>query len=401
MRRLLRLLGNPHQCLRAVHIAGSKGKGSTCVFAANILKEAGFSVGLYTSPHLMDVRERIRILQFTEKELISKRDFTRLIERIKPFAERLRETKSGGLTYYEILTVLAFLYFKEKKCDFVVLETGIGGRLDATNVVSSLVCAITPVSYEHTRVLGTTLKEIAGEKAGIIKAVHSSQLTVHRPQVVITAPQKKAVLAVIKRRAAEVGARLVEVGSSEYRGLKTGLLGEHQMVNAAVAVRCVKALADYGVRVSSAAIRRGLKKTRWPARMQVISHRPRVILDAAHNRASAFALKKAVLKSFKFRDLILVFGTSQDKDIRGILKELAPLASRVILTKARHPRAMQPERIGTFIKNRDVILTDNAKRALKTAVQNAGARDLVLICGSLFLAAEVLGGQRGKYDAIR
>ncbi len=431
VKRLLRLLGNPHRRLRAVHIAGSKGKGSTCAFVGGILREAGFKVGLYTSPHLVDVRERIRILQpaprhkrsgpgKTEKEIILKKDFTRLIERIMPYAEKLREAKLGGLSYYEILTALAFLYFKEEECGFVVLETGIGGRLDATNVVCSLVCAITPISYEHTAVLGATLEKIAAEKAGIIKftMLSSSQLTVRtresKSQIVITAPQRPSALRVIRKRAKEVGADLYEVGKDiqikergfglrgqsfdvqgifdKYSGLKIGLLGEHQIVNAAVAVACVESLRNYGTGITQQAIREGLKKVQWPGRLQMISQKPKIILDAAHNRASACALKDALNKFFKFHNLILVFGASQDKDVRGILRELTPLAARIILTKTQNPRALAPEIIKTFIKARgkEVVLTDNPNKALKIAKQKARQQDLILVCGSLFLIGEVL-----------
>jgi len=417
MRRLLRFLGNPHQRLRAVHIAGSKGKGSTCAFVAGILREAGFKVGLYTSPHLLDVRERIRILQRpkgvpsesegkTEKNRISKKDFARLLGLIKPHAEKLRETNLGGLSYYEILTALAFLYFKEEECDFVVLETGIGGRLDATNVACSLVCAITPVSYEHTDVLGTTLEKIAAEKAGIIKC----------KQVVITAPQRPAALRIIKRRVKKCGADLFEIGKdirikkrtssssmsrqsfdvkgilSKYSRLKIGLLGEHQIVNAAVAIACVESLRTQRFEITREAIREGLKKTQWSGRLQMISQKPRVVLDAAHNQASASALKEALNKFFKFRRLTLVFGVSRDKDVRGILGELLPLASRVILTKTQNPRALAPEAIKASIKTNGkvVVLTGNPNKALKIARKKAKQQDLILVCGSLFLVGEVL-----------
>ncbi len=384
-RRLLQHLGSPQAALRAIHIAGTKGKGSTCAFVANVLKEAGFRVGLYTSPHLVDVRERIRVLP---EEKIAKKDFSALIERIKPQAEKLRRTRLGSLSYYEILTALAFLYFKEKRCDFTVLETGIGGRLDATNVVSSLVCAIMPISYEHTRVLGNTLGKIAAEKAAIIK---------DKSQIVITAPQRPAALRVIRRRAKEIGAGLLEVGEDiRITRLKIELLGRHQIINATVAIGCLRALRCFGVKISPEAIKQGLKNTRWPGRLQVLSQRPKVILDAAHNRASASALKDALEKLFKFRKLILVFGVSQDKDVKGILKELAPQAARIILTKANSPRAMQPEMIKSFIKTngRVVSSSGNPQQALKTARQSAGPKDLILVCGSLYLLGEVLKSER-------
>lgn len=417
MQCLLHSLAEPQRNLKTIHIAGTKGKGSTCAFLANILRAAGFKVGLYTSPHLVDVRERIRILQLTvdnvdqltEKEKISQKDFSKIIERIKPHAERLRKTKLGELTYYEILTACAFLYFKEEQCDFAVLETGIGGRLDATNVVSSLVCAMTPISYEHTDLLGNTLEEIAKEKTGIIK---------DKIQIVVTAPQRPSVLRVIKRRAKKYGVTLFEVGKdiqikkrslslkgqlfdlkgifAKYSGLKIGLLGEHQIVNAAVALGCTESLRSHGIKISQEAIREGLKKTSWPGRLQIISQKPRVILDAAHCRVSACALKEALTKFFKYRNLILVLGVSQDKDIRGILKELLPSASRIILTKAQSPRALEPEAIKTFIKTneRPITLTSDSIRALEVARQNARREDLILVCGSLFLVGEVLKNQK-------
>ncbi len=465
VRRLLQFLGNPHQALRVIHIAGTKGKGSTCAFVANILKEAGFKIGLYTSPHLVDLRERIRILQSLVasrwslgKQKISKKDFARIIEKIKPYAEKLRETKLGKLSYYEILTALAFLYFKEEETDFAVLETGIGGRLDATNVAGSFVCAITPISYEHTQVLGTTLKEIAAEKAAIIKNriqktvspinclpapniprqagattkdvvcrssafaedmfIGGRQKATDKRQIVITAPQRPTALKVIRRQTQKVGADLFEVGKdvqikerfadingqsfdvkgifSEYPGLKIELLGRHQVINAAVAIGCVESLRHHGIEISQKAIRKGLKKTRWPARLQMISGRPRIVLDAAHNQASACALKDALTKIFKFRRLILVFGVFQDKDVKGILRELIPLASRIILTKTQNPRAMEPEIIKTFIKTneRPIVLTNNPTQALKIARQSASQKDLILVSGSLYLLGEVLKDKR-------
>jgi dihydrofolate synthase/folylpolyglutamate synthase len=383
MQRFIQLLGSPHKQLRVVQVAGTKGKGSTSAFAANILSAAGFKVGLYTSPHLIDVRERIRILQNRKEDEISRNDFARLIGKIKPCAQRLRKTELGSLTYYEILTAIAFLYFKEKATDFAVLETGIGGRLDATNVADSLVSALTPISYEHTQVLGNTLEKIAAQKAGIIKK---------RTQTVITAAQRPQVLRVIKKRVKKIGARLIVVTDRQYPGLKISLLGAHQLNNARVAVATVLALGNHGIDNPKQAIKQGLKNTRWPGRLQVISQRPKVVLDGAQNRASSVALKRALKECFKFGKLILVFGASQDKDVRGMLGELAPLAGHIVLTKSDNPRAMQPEAIKTFIKKNGVSfsLTGNSARALKIARQSARQEDLILVCGSLFLVGEIL-----------
>lgn len=415
LQRLLHFLGNPHKSLLSIHIAGTKGKGSTCAFVANILKEANFKVGLYTSPHLVDIRERIRIFkpsglnhQNSARGMISREDFTRFIEKIRPYAERLRETDLGRLSYFEILTTCAFLYFKEKKVDFAVLETGLGGRLDATNLVSSLVCAITPISYEHTRILGNSLEKIAKEKAGIIKL---------KRQVVVTAPQRPQVLRIIKRRAERFKATLFEVGKdirlkekslsicghcfdvegilAKYPGLHIRLLGKHQLINAACAIGCVESLSYHGIRISSGAIRLGLRNTHWPGRLQIISRRPEVVLDAAHNPASCTALRKALFRLFKFRNLILVLGISGDKDIQGILRELLPCSSRIILTKAKNPRAVQPGLIKNFIKtnSKPLTLTEDHIEALKIARRSAGREDLILVCGSIFLIGEVLKSQ--------
>ena len=406
-------MGSPHEALQVIHIAGTKGKGSTCTFIANILREAGFKTGLYSSPHLLDLRERIRILkpsvvsfQLSAEDKIPKKDFVRIIDEIKPCAEKLRETRLGRLSYYEVLTACAFLYFKEKTCDFVVLETGIGGRLDATNVVEPSICAITPISYEHTQVLGTTLGKITAEKVAIIKSA---------AYAVVTAPQRPSVLRIIRRQAKQCRTALFEVGKDiqikerllgphgqsfevqgiydRYAKLSIGLLGRHQLLNAAVAIGCAESLRRQGIRIPQKAIREGLKKTDWPGRLQVISQRPKVVLDGAQNRASACALKDALRELFKFRSLILVLGVSQDKDVKGILEELAPYASRIILTKARNPRAMEPQTIKNFIKlnAKPIALTSNLNQALEVARQNAGQRDLILVTGSLFLVGEVLG----------
>jgi len=418
IRDFLNLIGNPQDCLKCIHIAGTKGKGSTCAFITYILKQAGYKVGLYTSPHLSDFRERIRILnaeritQSTQNEfegMIAKEELVVLVERLKPSIEKYnKNSKHGPLSFFEVYTALAFTYFKEKKVDFAVLETGLGGRLDATNVVNPLVCAITPISYEHTQKLGNILKEIATEKAGIIKASGP------RPQapgpIVITAPQEKEVREVIFNKCKETKAKLHEIGEDityedngtgfnikrlfgKYQDLKINLLGIHQLVNATVAVGVIEALRNYNINVDVDSIRDGLYNTVWPGRCEVISRDPLVVLDGAQNVASGKALKKAIEEKFKYKKLILVLGISQDKDIKGICNELRELVDEVILTKANNPRATQPEVLAQYFNGKILHLTNNVKEAKVVVSRIARKEDLILVTGSLFAVGEFRDGK--------
>ncbi|MGE5197827.1 MAG: bifunctional folylpolyglutamate synthase/dihydrofolate synthase, partial [Deltaproteobacteria bacterium] len=374
----LNRIGNPQNTLKCIHVAGTKGKGSTCAFIAYILRQAGFKTGLYTSPHLSDFRERIRILSsrvdkrgrgITFEGMIPRKDLLRLVEKLKYNIERFnKKSKYGPLSFFEIYTALAFIYFKEQKVDFAVLETGLGGRLDATNTVRPLVCAITPISYEHTDKLGHTLTEIATEKTGIIKAQSSKRK--NQNVTVIAAPQEEEAMAVIRARCKAKEAVLYEVGKDlsyirtnrglkvkgifgNYSGIKIRLLGEHQLTNAAVAIGTIEALRNYGIKVSGDSIRRGLYSTFWPGRCEVISANPLVILDGAQNAASSRIIRKAIEDIFSYKKLILVLGISDDKDIKGICKELYDLADKVILTKADNLRASDPESLAQYFTDKD------------------------------------------------
>jgi dihydrofolate synthase/folylpolyglutamate synthase len=413
-RDFLLALDNPHYGLKYIHVAGTKGKGSTCALIAHILREAGFSVGLYTSPHLMDFRERIRILrqrtadsgQRTAFEgMITKKDLADLTTRLKPVIERQnKNSQYGPLTFFEVYTALAFLYFKEKGTDFVVLETGLGGRLDATSAVSPLVCVLTPISYEHTDKLGDTLTAIAKEKAGIIKGHPSLSLRTGKG-IVISAPQEKEAASVIRGKCKREKVLLYEVGKDiiykkqenyfrlkglfeDYVHLKLRLLGEHQYINAAVAVGAVEALKFYNIQVGAGAIRRGLANTLWPGRCEVIARRPLIVLDGAQNVASAEALKKAIKDNFKYKELILILGISNDKDIKGICTVLYPLADKVVLTRADNPRASQPEVLARYFQGKNLYSTSSVKEARLTALNIARPDSLILVCGSLFVVGE-------------
>lgn len=406
IRGFLSIIGDPQNSLRAIHIAGSKGKGSTSAFCAYTLREAGFRVGLYTSPHLHDFRERIRILEpFISKTrrlvrdfegMISPGELSRIVSELKPAINKYnRASRYGPLSFFEVYTAVAFLYFKKEKTDLVVLETGLGGRLDATNVVRPLACAITSISYEHTQKLGQTLSKIAAEKAGIIKKCGSA---------VISAPQKKEVRRVLRSKCRKTLSRLYELGKDityrrikskfsvkgifgEYPNLKIKLLGKHQLINASVAVGVIEALRPYNIVIDIDTLRRGLYNTIWPGRCEVIKKNPLIVLDGAQNLASANVLRSAITDNFKYKKLILVLGISQDKDIAGICKVLQPLADEIILTCASTPRASRPEKLSGYFKKK-IYLTRNVKEARLLAAKISRSGDLILVTGSLFVVGE-------------
>jgi len=385
MHAFLKELGNPHNALKVIHIAGSKGKGSTCAIIASILKEAGYAVGLYTSPHLLDTRERIRVLNNASgvacqvsgdfEGCIQKQEFIGLIERMKPVAEKFRDHKElGKLSFFEILTACAFLYFKEKEVDFAVLETGLGGRLDATNVTEPVVCGITNISLAHTDKLGNFLEEIAREKAGIIK----SQATV------FCAPQDERVIRVIKDVCRERNAKLYK-SKRDIGDLEINLLGAHQRENAALAAAISKHL-----NIKEEIIRRGLKNVSWPGRLQVIQKDPYLVLDGAQNTASIKAALSAIKQVFSYKRLICIFGVSSDKDIRGMSAELDKACDIIILTKSSSERAKDPIDLEENFSNSDIRLTDNVEKALGMGMEIANKQDLVLVTGSLYVVASAL-----------
>ena len=400
MKRLAALLEDPQRYARSIHIAGSKGKGSTASYVHSILGSAGFKTGLYTSPHLVSFRERIRI----NNELISEEDLSRILSNIKETIEA--HMKDEMPTFFEVYTAIAYLYFKEKNVDFAVYEVGLGGRLDATNVIEPLACAITPISYEHTDKLGYTLSEIAAEKCGIIKD----------NAVCVSAPQEEAALKTIEKTCKEKNARLFVVGKDiifdelrsndkeevfnvfglfgEYPLLTSKLIGPHQMINASVAIGVAEALKLRGITISADAIRDGVENARWEGRLEIINRRPFIVLDGAQNRESAKTLVSAIKKIFKYKKLILVFGVSKDKDVGGMLEEMLPICDSIVLTKSKVlNRALEPAKIKEEILNmkyniEDTILTYNTEEALNRALSIASPEDLVLITGSLFIVGE-------------
>lgn len=403
MRRFVSLLGDPQKHARSIHVAGSKGKGSTAVYVYSVLRQAGFNVGLYTSPHLITFRERIRI----NDELIGEEDLGRILGDIKETI--VSHMKDEMPTFFEVYTAIAYAYFKEKNVDFAVYEVGLGGRLDATNVIEPLACAITPLSYEHTDKLGHTLREIASEKCGIIKS----------GSMCVSAPQEKEALQVIEDTCKVSNSRLILVGRDikfeevqssdekevfnvfglfgEYPMLTSKLIGSHQMINASVAIGVVEALKLRGINIPADAVRNGIENARWEGRLEIINRRPFIVLDGAQNRESTKTLVIAIKKVFKYKKLILVFGVSKDKNVRGMLKEMLPICDSIVLTKSKVlNRALEPAKIKEEILNaehtiKDIILTYNTEEALSRALSIASPEDLVLITGSLFIVGEVKG----------
>jgi dihydrofolate synthase/folylpolyglutamate synthase len=415
IREFLDRIGNPQEKLKCIHIAGSKGKGSTCAFVAYILKEAGFKTGLYTSPHLSDFRERIRILTPNFELLTpnSKNDFegmiseeliTTLVERLKPQIDKFNKTSEcGQLSFFEVYTAIAFEHFKNEKVDFVVLETGMGGRLDATNVVNALISCIAPISLEHTQRLGRTIAKIAAEKSGIIK---------NNNQIVVTSAEASEALKVIIARCRKFKAKLFVLNKDfsfkavssdlngqrfnlsgifeKYQNLNIKLLGKHQLTNAATAVACVELLRMNNINIPKQAIKQGLEDTRWPARLEKIRENPKVFLDAAHNPASAKALRESFKSLFNSHKPILVLGISSDKDIKGVINQLKDLSKDIILTKADNPRAAEPADLKKFFgKNKNIAITQNTKQAINLAMKKAKQNDTILVTGSFFVAGEI------------
>lgn len=351
---LLKLLGDPQLKLKVIHVTGTNGKGSTCAMIASILKEAGYSVGLYTSPHLVKLNERFKI----NGRDIGNPDLAAGVKAVRLAADKLTEKP----TVFEVLTAVAFWYFAKKKVDYAVIEVGMGGRLDATNVIYPLVAVITNIELEHTAVLGKTLAKIAVEKAAIIK-----------PGVpVVTAEKKEEVLSVLRFQAEKNQSLLVQVGS-EGEGFTTSLLGEHQKLNAACAVAAVR-LA--GIEADKKTIIAGLKKAVWPGRFQVVSRNPLTILDGAHNPAGIRALVATLRREFPGKKFTFLFGAQQDKDVKTMLPWLRPLAEEVIVTRSSHHQSAP-------------VIFGKKATPLKLALQRTKGVDRV-ICGSLFLVGDAL-----------
>ncbi|MFC1918425.1 bifunctional folylpolyglutamate synthase/dihydrofolate synthase [Chloroflexota bacterium] len=397
MEELLARLGSPHLKTGTVHIAGSKGKGSVAAMMTSVLTACGYTTGLFTSPHLHTFNERIRV----DDKLVSNRELVALVDKLRPEVEAVNERAAyGQLTTFELITALGFAYFEQKRVDVQVIEVGLGGRLDATNVVNPGVCVITSISLDHTEVLGATLSEIAVEKAGIIKP----------GSLVVTSPQADGVIKIIEKACLDCQARLIRVGSDvtwqgtsfdtrqqslkvkgrlESYELTIPLLGQHQLENTATAVAALEVLAERGFHVSRDSITAGLAGVNWQGRLQVLNRHPLVVADGAHNPDSARKLKQSLEKYFEFDRAILIIGLSDDKDTAGIISELVPLFDKAIITHSVHPRAMlTPSIVAEFSRHGiEAQATDDVSTALRLALTMAGEKGLICVTGSLFVVA--------------
>lgn len=401
MRRLLKALGNPEKELRFVHIAGTKGKGSTVHMLANMLQACGYTIGTFTSPHLIDLRERIQV----NGQMISHADVVEVFRKIKNKSRQLGDEKP---TYFEVLTAAALVHFADQAVDLAVLEVGMGGRLDSTNVVKPEVCGITQISFDHMNILGSTLPQIAEEKAGIIK----------KGVPVLTVEQEPAVTKVFKRVAEEVGAPLQIVGkdiefsyrfeanrelgphtrvclttpAGAYDHIPVPLKGEHQALNCGLALAILDKLRERGFKTPEESLVKGLSGTNLPGRMELAWTEPRILLDGAHNAASIQALIRSMGAHVPYDSLVVIFGCGEDKDVVGMLRQINLGADKVIFTRAKgNPRALEPsELLHKFneVSGKMAQTAPNLEDALNLAVRAVSREDLICVTGSFYLVGE-------------
>lgn len=401
MELLLKKLNNPHKKIRTVHIAGTKGKGSTATMLAAMLQACGYRVGLYTSPHICELRERIRI----NGDMITQIALTRLICRIEPFVEKMGKNKP---TFFEIFTALAFRHFADQKIDIAVVECGLGGRLDSTNVLSPDVVGLTSISLDHTHQLGNTIDKIATEKAGIFK----------RNTPAISVPQTPEAKKALRKVAKQSHANLMFTGEdiefsyrvessrrdgchariclstprSHFDHLPVPLHGEHQAVNCGLALALLDQLKLRGMKIDDAKAKIGLAGVYVPGRMEMINENPRIIVDGAHNADSIAALIRAVGQHIPYDSMVMIFGCAADKDIPAMIDQISKGADKVIFTKAAdNNRAAEPKELAEIYEEcsgRVAQVADNLCDAVRTAHSAVSREDLICICGSFYLVGE-------------
>lgn len=418
MRLLLSKLGSPHEAIRSIHVAGTKGKGSTCEMTTVALEACGYTVGTYTSPHLVDIRERIRI----NRGIISRDDFARLANTVRTAAQSL-PSSAGEPTFFELTTAMCFVHFAEQAVDVAVIECGLGGRLDSTNVIVPLVSAVTSMSLDHTQILGDTVELIAREKAGIFKPGIPAVTVQHSPSVAAVFQEAAAALgaplsvlgqdfefstrfdaggapsrSVLRNGATEPRpagprTRLSFFGRrTTYEHIAVPLLGDHQAINCGLALSILDSLAERGMRIDDAKVASSLDGLKFPGRMEIVGSSPRIVLDGAHNRESVRCLMKAIGSYVGYDSLVVIFGCAADKDVRGMLEEIAAGADKAIFTRAfGNARAADPRdlhRQFVEISGKMSQYAESFPQALQLASRAVGRGDLIAVTGSFYLLGD-------------
>ncbi|MBC2398244.1 bifunctional folylpolyglutamate synthase/dihydrofolate synthase [Clostridium tetanomorphum] len=398
--KILELLGNPHKQLKCIHIAGTNGKGSTTTMITKILMEAGFKVGMYTSPFIEEFEERMQI----NGENIPKCDLAKIVTKVSEAVERVIELGYEHPTEFEIITCAMFLYYYESKVDYAVIEVGLGGRMDSTNVITPLVSVITSISYDHMQILGDTLGKIAFEKGGIIK----------EKVPVVLYPQKKEAEEVIKKICEEKSSHLtlvsedsvkyinkdlpneyyqnftVKTENNEYE-VQLSLLGTHQILNCSVVLHTIDQLIKQGINIKKEHIYKALKEVKWAGRLEIMSKNPLVVLDGAHNIDGITNLKNSVERYFKYNKMVLILGILADKQVEDMVRTITPMAYKVIAVTPHSYRAENSNILVEVIKkhNKNCESIDDYEEAYKKALSYCNEDDLVLISGSLYMIGDM------------
>ncbi|SEF71610.1 dihydrofolate synthase / folylpolyglutamate synthase [Caloramator fervidus] len=394
IKRICNLMGDPQNDLKVIHIAGTNGKGSTTTFISSILKSQGYRVGIYTSPYIERFTERIKI----NDEEIKEKEVAEYLEYLIPIIDKVIKEGHEKPTEFEIITAMAFKYFYDNKVDYVVLEVGLGGRLDATNVVNPILSVITTISYDHMNILGDTLGKIAYEKAGIIK----------QDIPLVLYPQEKEADEVIRKVAKEKNSKIYDVnmfkyklkensidgvvfdvyGYKEYKDVKIRLLGEHQILNCLTSITAVEALRDLKVEIDDYALYKGLEEAIWPGRFEVIKRKPYVILDGGHNLQGISVLVKSIKQYFSGKRILVVVGMLKDKDYVNMVQKLFEISDSFITVPVKSPRALTSNELANLIRffGKNVFEAYDIKQAINVAFKSD--YDVILFCGSLYMIGE-------------
>ncbi|MBE6069202.1 MAG: bifunctional folylpolyglutamate synthase/dihydrofolate synthase [Clostridium lundense] len=397
--KILELLGNPHKDLKCIHIAGTNGKGSTTAMLTQILMESGYKVGMYTSPFIEEFEERIQI----NSNNIPKERLCEVVEKVKIAVDKTCELGYDEPTEFEIITAVMFVYFQEEKVDYAVIEVGLGGRIDATNVVNPLISIITSISYDHVKILGNTLEEIAYEKAGIIKektpvilypVEEEAKLSIEK-----VAKEKQSPIIYVKKEDSILKEKLYNVPyqeiiintSNNTYEIQLSLLGTHQLLNCSVVINAAEELQNIGVNIKKEHIIEGLKNVKWAGRLEMLKAKPMVVIDGAHNIDGIKSLKNSINTYFKYNKCILIMGILSDKQVDDMVKVITPEASNIITVTPPSYRAENSSGLVEIIKkyNSNCEAIENYKEAYEKALSYANENDLILICGSLYMVGEM------------